>query len=403
MPYSCRVFDRIEQVDQSAWRRLCTESGASIFMDPRFIGAIEAGLTQCRFWYLVVSDDDAHPVACAGVCGMTVDLTDFADPRLASFLRRVPLLGRLRRLRMMLCGLPGSPGGKSLALVSGTSAAPALAALDATITRLAIEAAMDVIVYKELSEEDLAAMSALPGHGYVRLVLPPTHLFTSRFADFAEYCAALKAQYRAKHKRSQRKMTRAGVASTVLTDPDEILRLYTADVHAMYVAVVAKSDVKLEVLPIAYFRELTRRLAGELELIVLSKGSRVVAFGWTMRDGSIYRLLYAGLDYELNEEHDLYFNLFYAGFDRAFRSGAAIIDVGQTATEFKARMGCSSRPLYAYAKGLGPLMSRFFRYAAGLLVVTKPSDPARHVYNSRWLEQAAESAPAAGDGLSGRG
>jgi hypothetical protein len=371
-------------------------------MDPRFIGAVEASLTQCRFWYLVVSDDDGHTAACAAVCGMSVDLTDFADPWLASFLRRVPLMGRLRRLRMMLCGLPGSPGGKSLGLLSGSSAAPALAAIDATITRLAIEAAMDVIVYKELSEEDLAAMSPLLEHEYVRLVLPPTHLFTCRFADFPEYCVALKARYRTKVNRSLRKVAKAGIATTVLNDPDEIMRVYTDEVHAMYVAVVARSDVKLEVLPIDYFRELARRLTGELDLIVLSREARVLAFGWAVRDGSIYRLLYAGFDHGLNEEHDLYFNLFYAGFDRAFRSGAAIIDAGQTATVFKAQMGCSSRPLHAYAKGLGPLMSRFFRYAAGLLVVAKPAEPERQVYNSRYLEQAVESVPAAGAGLSGR-
>jgi hypothetical protein len=123
-------------------------------------------------------------------------------------------------------------------------------------------------------------------------------------------------------------------------------------------------------------------LSSEADLITLLMDSRIVAFGWGLQDGTTYHMTYAGLDYRLNNEGDLYFNLMYAGLDRAFRRGVETIHVGQTAAAFKARIGCDSAPLYAYAKGLGPVMSRFFRYGAGLLVVQKSAARPANVFKS---------------------
>jgi hypothetical protein len=90
--------------------------------------------------------------------------------------------------------------------------------------------------------------------------------------------------------------------------------------------------------------------------------------------------MYAGLDYDLNNELDLYFNLMYAGFDRALRRRVKRIHVGQTATAFKSRMGCTSEPRYIYVKGIGFFMSRVFRYGSNVLVVKKPSHAPAHVF-----------------------
>jgi hypothetical protein len=141
--------------------------------------------------------------------------------------------------------------------------------------------------------------------------------------------------------------------------------------------------VKVEVLPIEYFHQTVRRLSPEADLIALFKDGRIIAFGWALRDGPTYHMTYAGLDYRLNHEFDLYFNLMYAGLDRAFRKGAATINAGQTAAAFKARIGCDFAPLYLFAKGLGAVMSGFLYYGAGLLVIQKPSSPPSDVFKNR--------------------
>jgi hypothetical protein len=148
----------------------------------------------------------------------------------------------------------------------------------------------------------------------------------------------------------------------------------------------AKAEAKLEILPIEFFHQLMSQLEGDVDLVVIFKDSRVIAFGWCLHAGSSYHLLFAGLDYQLNEQLDLYFNLMYAGLDRALRKQAATIYVGQSADAFKARIGCYSEPLYVLAKGLTPLMALLVRFAGNLLVVQKPALPSSDIFRKDVVE-----------------
>jgi predicted N-acyltransferase len=380
--YTCRVFDTIDDVDLDIWRSVCAESGASIFMDPRFIAAVETGMKEtCRFRYVVVEAQDGRPAACACLTETTIDLLDFTDPRVAWVIRRGPkILSRFRQLKVLFCSLPGSPGERSIAFAAAGDHSESLAALDAEMQRLAAQSGMDAVIYKEFSESDLPAMDPLLDRGYRRIEIPAMHGLEPSFKSFADYCAALRARYRMQITRSTKKLKNSGIEAVILTDPGEILRVYTPEVHAMYCSMVAKSDLKVETLSIDYYRELTKRLAGQVDLVVLRKDSRIVGFGWCMRDPLAYHMMYAGIDYDLNADFDLYFNLMFAGFDRALRSGLPKINVGQTATVFKSRMGCYSEPRYVYVKGIGRLMSALFYYGARFLVVQKPSSPPSDIF-----------------------
>jgi hypothetical protein len=72
----------------------------------------------------------------------------------------------------------------------------------------------------------------------------------------------------------------------------------------------------------------------------------------------------------------------YAGLDRALRKGVSRIEVGQSAGVFKARIGCYSEPLYVFAKGMGPLMSRIIHYGAGLMIAQVPAQPPSNIFKS---------------------
>jgi hypothetical protein len=384
MPYTYRVFDSIDDVDLTSWERVRSDCGGSIFMDPRFIAAAETSMKPlCRFWHAIVNDGDGRPVACACITSMTVDLADLADARVAWIIRRVPrVFSRFRKLKVMICGLPGSPGEKNLAMASANESPRILPLLDRAICDLAERDGMDVIAFKEFGQHDLEAMKPMLELGYRCIPSLPMHLFKPSFPDFSHYCAALKTRYRQQINRSTRKLQNSGVELSVLTDPEEILRVYTPEVHALYRQMVAKAELNLEVLPVDFFRQLTSRLSGEVELIAFSKDSTIIAFGWCLHASSTYSMLYAGLDYRLNDQFDLYFNLMYAGLDRALRKGVAKIQIGQSASTFKARLGCYSEPLYVFAKGLGPLMSPLIYYGANLLIAEKPAPPASDIFKS---------------------
>jgi hypothetical protein len=371
---TCRVFDSIDQVDLGDWERVRAACGSSSFMDPRFISAVESSMKQeCRFWYVIAYDEDSHPAACACLCAMTIDVADLASPRVASIIRRAPkVLSRFRFLKGLFCGLPGSPGEKSLALTSNPAL---LALLNEAISALAARTGTDVIVYKEFGEGDLASMDALLDLGYRRIPTQPMHFFKPAFPDFAHFCAALASRHRKTINRSLRKLEPAGVKVSVLTDPEQIVKAYVPEVHDLYYQMVGKAEVNMELLPIEFFHQLAVDLKGKVELVTLAKESRIIAIGWCLHDNSDYHMLYAGLDYSLNSELDLYFNLMYATLDRALRKGVSKIHVGQTAGVFKARLGCYSEPLYAFIKGHGLLMSWLVRHGAGLVLAEMPATP----------------------------
>jgi predicted N-acyltransferase len=381
MPYTCRVFNSVADIDRAAWEQVCSASGAPVFMDLRFAAAVEASMQPCcRFWYLIVDDDDGRPIGCAGLHAMTIDLTDFADPRLTKIIKWMPGMSKFRRLKVLFCSLPGTPGDRCIALTPAANSAQVLALVDGVLDKLATQNGTDAVMYKEFTPAELEWMNPLLDLGYRTIVIPPMHLLPPSFANFAQYRAALRSSYRKQVNRSMRKLTNAGIEAKVLNDADEILRLYTPDVHAMYCEMVAKSDVKLEVFPIEYYQQLTKQLAGQIELLALVKDSRIIAFGWCLYDRSTYHMMYAGLDYSLNREFDLYFNLMYAGFDRALQKRVERIHVGQTATVFKARMGCESEQRFVFAKGRGALMWPLFYYGAKFVVRKMSPNPPSDIF-----------------------
>lgn len=391
MSLTCRLYDSISDVNLPDWQRILSECGGSTFMDPRFVAAAEAGMGEsCRFRHAIVYDTAGVPVACANLSTMSIDLAYLVDPVAAWVLRRLPRrLSGLRHLKVLFCGLPISAGHNNLALAPHAPSREVLAALDAALTKWAEEWGARAIVYKEFRKRDLETVNALEGLGYRRIATRPMHLFPARFPDFEHYRAALKSHYRKQLGHSRDKFRQGNIEIAVLTDPADIRRVYTPDVHALYESVVDRSDMRLERLSINFFLELSARLHGSVELIVFSKQSRIVAIGWCLEANAVYHMLFMGIDYELNAKFDLYFNLIYAVLDRALRTGVAEIRVGQAADAFKAKLGCRPEPLYMYMKGLGPVLRSVIRYGSGFLVALPPAPPPFTVFRN----EAAQASP----------
>ncbi len=391
MGFSYRLFNSMGDVDLADWQRVSFECGNSIFMDPRFIAAVEIGMREsCRFWHIIIYDEMRLPVACASLSAISLDLAHIAPPFMASIMRRLPgFLSKLRNVRVLLCGLPISAGQSNLALLSRCRCRQALSILDGAISELAIKTRSHAIVYKEFGNEDLGWLNALLEFGYRRIATPPMHVFAARFHDFEDYCANLRSNYRNQIMRSIKKMRRRQVDVSVLTDPQLIRLVYTPEVHNLYYQVVDNAAMRLERLSIEFFHHLASRLEGNIELIVFSQDQKIIGFGWCLEAASIYYMLYMGFDHAVNADLDLYFNMVYAAFDHALRKRVVTIQVGQIASSFKARLGCHSEPLYMFIKGRGLFSGLIIRYSADL-VAQEPAIPAFNVFKSGVDETAPE-------------
>ena len=388
MGYSYRIFDSIQHVDVNEWQHVRSACNGSIFMDPQFIAAVEAGMKQVeRFWYIVVHDESGAPAACASASAVVMDLADFADPGLARIIRFRALQGsRLRRLKLLIGGLPVGTGHHALALAQPSASGRILPVLDRVICDLANAVRADAIVYKEFAEGDLTWTDPLLKLGYHRIPTPPMHFFRPVFENFSQYCSALKSHYRQQINQSRRKLSDGGLEIAALSDPDAILRAYTPEVHALYHQMADRATMKVEALPIEFLQQLAARLNGRIELLTIRKDARIVAFGWNVHDRTSFHAMYGGLDYRFNSEFDLYFNLIYAMLDCALTKRVSRIEVGLGADAFKAKIGCHSEPLYVFAKGQGPMMSLFMRVAGNLLVAQKPAPAPFKIFRNGIVE-----------------
>jgi hypothetical protein len=389
MRYLHRLFDSINDVDLADWQRIRSQRGDSIFMDPRLIAAVEIGMKEsCSFWHVIIYDERLRPIARASLTAITVDLLTLVDPRLPSVIRHLPgLRSILGNLKILLCGLPVSCGQNNLELMSPHDSPRILAALNEVISSLASENKINLIGYKEFEKDDLEWANPLSDLGYRRIESLPMHFFKPSFPDLRHYCEALRSTYRTDITASMQKCERMGIKISILTDPSEIVRVYTPEVHDLYRQTRAKSNHKFESLSVEFFLEMTTRLPGQVDLVILSKMSKIVAFGWCLRDASTYYVLYVGVDYKLNYEADLYFNIMYALLDLSLQRGVSKIYFGQTSNVFKTKLGCYSEPLYVFMKGLGPFMSPFVRYAAAsVLIAQEPAAPPFNVFKRKAVE-----------------
>ena len=141
---------------------------------------------------------------------------------------------------------------------------------------------------------------------------------------------------------------RPGFRFETFTDGDTAAARYADDVHRLYRRCSSRSSSKLEVLPAEFVRELARRFGSELVLTFAYRGERVVGFSSAMRTRGAVATLVLGVDYEANNDGNVYFNLIYEYLREVLSSDMRRIDFGAGSDQFKARLGCRQRPNYMY-------------------------------------------------------
>ncbi len=384
MRYAYRIFESIAQAPQDDWNEICRLHGETIFMNPAFLENMEITFNaQSRFWYVIFYDEVFRPIGCTCLSTFSVDLLTLSGSLIKDLANRVrTIFPGFAKVKVILCGLPISAGQNHLIIAKTANTRDVLRLLDNILAGLAHEQATPFIIYKEFDLSATERMDSLFELGYRRAVSPAMHDFIPVFEDFDAYCAALRSHYRNDIRRSQRKFTRANLRVAHFVEPREIDGVYTAKTHRLYEAVVEKAEFKLEVLPIDFFLGLVKRFPRHVSLTVVYKEDQIVAFNWGMLDGKVYKYLFCGIDYDLNADTDLYFNLMFHQLDAALRQKPALIMVGQTADTFKARLGCKPRNLFLYLKGSGIVSAFILKYLFGLLFKNPPSIPQYAIFKS---------------------
>jgi predicted N-acyltransferase len=353
-------------------------------MDPRVLRVFQRALADdFHCWGVIVFDESGIPVGCAALCLFRVEVVDSTNPavvRARDRLRRFwPKLGRMK---VLFCGLPVPPGSSHLRVRPDASVEKVAAEVDRVMRRLAVRVKAQLILFKELDEEKSRLTSTLASRGYLRGEILPVHHLHGAFSSFADYRDSLKSRYRQQIVRSQKKMVEAGFEVLSGRGGAFVAEHFDDNVHALYVAVQQRGEQKLELMPRSFFVDLAAALGDEVLLTLIRREGRVCGFTFGVTRGGTHHNMYSGLDYAVNQDGDLYFNLFYLDLDAAFRSGATLVTMGQTSDSFKSRLGTNARKLWFFARARSVVTHDLLRLVAPLAFPKAPVVEANDVFAS---------------------
>lgn len=170
------------------------------------------------------------------------------------------------------------------------------------------------------------------------------------YRDFDDFCRSRSGGARHNLRRSIRKFDEAGLRVVQISGGEGADKLYTNDVHRLYESVWDRANSRLEKLPAEFFRQLARNLGEQVVFSFAYLRDRIVGFGCSLRAGPNFHMLFVGLDYDVNRQSELYFNLCYKELDFAMRHGTQTIFMGQTADVFKSRLRCCHQSLCFFVK-----------------------------------------------------
>lgn len=370
----------VQDLNRQDWQQVCDQQD-DLLMDIRFLEVVESSLADLTEVWLAIGYERSRPVACAVLSRFSLDTAIFTSSwaeRGVAWIRRF-FPGYLK-LPVLFCGLPVSMGENHLRISPAAHTPHVVSTLAAECRRIARANGCWTIIFKEFDDTDAARLQGLTDLGYLRGDSLPMNRFGYAFDDLDEFIEALRSHYRYKIRRSRKKFAASGLRVEQLTDAKRIREAYTPDVHRLYLDVEQRSKFRVETLPWEFFQTLPEQLPDEVSLTTIRQGERIVAFAWGLLSGTLYRDLFVGHDAALNAETDLYFNLMMHDLDFALRRGASTIAFGQTADDFKSRLGFVQEPRSIFVRGVSGWFHALIGLSSGLVLPKFPAAAPRDLF-----------------------
>lgn len=362
MDYSYKIYDSVSKINRTDWENVVAASSYP-FLSYGFIQAVAHAMgDKNKFWYVLFYYKNT-PVACTVFSLFVVDMTTISSPWVKKIITTIrKLFPSFLNFKTLFCGIPVSVGQKPLLCTHNSHFEAIIPELEQLMDILSKKEKPILNIFKEISKEENKFYDVLKDENYLGVKSLPMHSFGYHFKDFSAYLEAIKSRYRNSIKRAQKKFEKSTFKIFQTHDTQVILDLYTPEVHQLYLAVVEKSENKLEVLPHAFFIQLVKNFPNQVFFtFAQDHNSKVVGFNCSLFHSDVFYFIFCGMNYAINNNTNLYYNLIYNSLDQALVLNPKIVHVGQTTDDFKARLGCHTHDLYLYLKSNTAILNVLLR------------------------------------------
>ena len=197
----------------------------------------------------------------------------------------------------------------------------------------------------------------------------PSVVFANGFHSWEEYLASLRSPYRRRLSQIERTIDRLSIH----TGP---CSAFTGEMHELYQEVYLRSEGKLEELNAAFFHN----LPPQFSLTTFRSERHLCGWAITLRDRDHFWFFLGGQDYRYTPR-EIYLAKLVSILRAGIESGAAIIDLGQSAEVPKTRLGgvCHEKVMLSHHHST--LLDGALRASMGILSY-RGRVPETHVYRN---------------------
>jgi len=248
-------------------------------------------------------------------------------------------------IRAFACGMPIGQGN------IGADAGRKDAVVKAVLRRMEHIAKKNraaVVAFKDFDQSYTKMLDPLRRHGFSRFdSLPSTELEVS-FKNFEDYLMSLSATSRYDLRRKFKKVKNLAAVKLDVVDSleDEML----VDVYKLYLDIVAKHDMGFELLPVDFFRNISKNMPHRAKFFLWKIEDKLAAFLFCLVSKDTLIDYYVGLDYSIAYDYHLYFVKFRDTLNWCIENNIKKYEMGITGYEPKRRLGFKPVPLYLYVK-----------------------------------------------------
>ncbi len=214
----------------------------------------------------------------------------------------------------------------------------------------------DIMILKDLPQNFSPEMMSLFSFEALSTDMTMQLEINPQWNSFKNYENALTHKYAQR----VRKIRRQGnaVSRRLLTKTDLIKN--KARISDLFLQVAEKQTLRMGIVDSTYFEQLFDSLGNNFFINGYFLDDKLIAFASHIIHESKLEVHYIGIDYLYNQQYALYFNILYDGIDLAFQHSRRSLELGRTAREAKAVVGC--HPIYFndYIKIPGFLSRRMF-------------------------------------------
>lgn len=352
LPLKTRVFGKISEIPREDWDSVYPD----VIESYDFFRALdESNLGEFSFYYVMVYER-SKPVGSTVFFMMDYSLdTSINGPlrRVSNALKKIS--PRIFSLKVVVCGMPIGPG--RIGLRAGSD--NVFRAVMRKLEHVAKKNRAAIVAFKDFGAEYTGLLDPLQKQGFSKFDSLPSTELNVWFKDFEEYLKTLSSANRYDLRRKFKRVDGHVRIEKNIVDALEDGEL--KDVYRLYLNMVDKHEMGFELLPMEFFRAISKNMPGRTKFFLWRMDGKLVAFLLCLVSGDLLIDYYVGLDYSVAHKYHLYFIKFRDTLNWCIENGIKKYEMGVTGYEPKRRLGFDLVPLYLYVKLRNPVLRPAFR------------------------------------------